>query len=77
MFNWALMLFLFTISAASFVNYEIPLRYVTIDIIVLFFLFFNFLIWFHFAFCVTGELCEYLDLYRFSIKKGSRVAQIK
>jgi hypothetical protein len=77
MFRSTLLFFLFSISATSLVNYQIPLQPFTMDMVVIFFLIFNTMVWLHFAFCVTGELCEYLDLYRFSVKKGNRVAQIK
>lgn len=47
------------------------------DSMLIFFAIFNILVWFHWAYGVSGELCEILDIYRFTVKKGVRTAQIK
>ena len=84
MFKTTVLVFLFFIGAFSLFNNRFKyklfiyrLTFVSIDSIIIFFLVYNILTWFHFSFCVSGELCEHLDLYRFSIKKGNRQAQIK
>lgn len=47
------------------------------NFVIIFFLVFNFLSWFHYAYCVSEELCDYLDINRFSIKGGLRQVEVK
>lgn len=42
---------------------------VLMNLVVIFFLLFNFTAWLHYAYFVSKELCEILNIDRFSIKE--------
>jgi hypothetical protein len=48
---------------------DLMLRFALIDInkLIIFFLVFNFAAWFHFAYYMSEEMCEFLKIQRFSI----------
>ena len=52
---------------------EYRILFISIDDLIYFFLAFNFLSWFHFAYFCSQELCVILGIYRFSIKKRNEI----
>ena len=50
--------------------------FINIDNLIIFFLFFNFLSWFHFVYYCSEELCIILGIYRFSLIKRSEEVKL-
>ena len=55
-------------------NYNI--LFINIDYLILFFLLFNFLSWFHFVYFCSEELCIILGIYRFSLRKRTEEVRL-
>jgi len=57
----------FVLTAAALIEYHLKFALIDIDYLVVFFFIFNFISWFHLAYHVTGEMCEILNIKRFTI----------
>jgi ethanolaminephosphotransferase len=57
------------LASVSLLNYYFNTKIVDIDYLILAFLFMHVVVWVHFAYYLSEEFCEILDIRRFSIQK--------
>lgn len=59
----------FCLATVSLLKYFLGIHIINIDYLIVSFLIMHIVVWIHFAYYLTEELCEILGIYRFSIKK--------
>lgn len=65
----SLVITFFFLATLSILNYFFKIKLIEIDILIIGFLIMHIIVWIHFAYYLTEEMCEILGIYRFTVKR--------